>query len=74
MLNPRHLPKSNAKKIIKSFEPLLGRKIMTTIQEYEQPDRLAFERVVAERFGYSEHFERIINSILEMQRVRLSVR
>jgi len=74
MLDPRHLQKSDANRIIKAFEPLLRRKIMTTVIEYEQADRLLFERTVADCFNYSEHLEQIMNSVLEMQRVRLSVK
>jgi hypothetical protein len=74
MLDPRRLSDGDARKIIEAFQPLLGRKIMTTLQEYEQADRLAFERVVADCFGYSALFERIKNSVLDMQRVRLSVK
>lgn len=74
MLDPRLLKASDAARIIKSFEPLLGRKIMATVDEYEQKDRLSFEGTVAECFGYLEHFERIVGCVLEMQRVRLSVK
>ncbi|MCL2752592.1 MAG: hypothetical protein FWE44_00405 [Defluviitaleaceae bacterium] len=74
ILDPRRLSKIDSVKILQAFKPLLDRKIMTTIQEYQQEDRLVFERVVADCFGYSEYFERILNSVLEMQMVRLSVR
>jgi hypothetical protein len=74
MLDPRRLASADVKKILIAFKPLLARKIMTTEQEYLQSDRLAFERVVADCFGYSPQFERIKNSVLEMQKVRLSVR
>ncbi|MCL2827404.1 MAG: N-6 DNA methylase [Oscillospiraceae bacterium] len=74
MLDPRRLSKSDSEKILKAFKPLLGRKIMTTAQEYQQKDRLVFEKAVADCFGYSKQFERIKNSVLEMQKVRLSVR
>jgi len=74
MLDPRKLSDNDASKILRAFEPLLKRRIMTTFQEYEQTDRLNFERVVADRFGYSALFERIKNSVLDMQRVRLSVK
>ena len=74
MLDPRRLSDGNTSKILEAFKPLLERKIMTTIEEYQQADRLAFENVVAECFGYAKYFERIKNSLLDMQRVRLSVR
>jgi hypothetical protein len=74
MFNPQRLSKSDSSKIIKAFKPLLDRKIMATFDEYQQADRLAFERVVADCCGYSAQFERIKNSVLEMQKVRLSVK
>ena len=74
MLDPRKLSENDIDKILKAFKPLIKRRIMTTIEEYQQTDRLVFERVVAECFGYSEHFDKIKNCVLEMQKVRLSVR
>jgi hypothetical protein len=74
MLNPQQLSPTQENQILESFKPLLERKIMDTAEEYLQADRLAFERVVAEIFGYSEYFERIKNTVLTMQKVRLSVK
>ena len=74
MLDPRRLSADNVNKVIEAFKPLLNRTIMTTIQEYQQVDRLEFERIVAEVYGYVEHFEKIRDTVLEMQRVRLSVK
>jgi hypothetical protein len=74
MLDPRRLSASKASKVLEAFKPLLNRKIMSTLQEYEREDRLNFERIVAECFGYVALFERIKNSVLDMQRVRLSVK
>jgi hypothetical protein len=73
MLDPRLLSASQAKKILTAFKPLLSREILTTEQEYSQSDRLAFEHVVADCYGYTRIFDRIKNSVLSMQRVRLSV-
>jgi hypothetical protein len=74
MLDPRRLSASDAGKILKAFEPLLNRKIMTTLDEYNQTDRLNFEHVVAECFGFTDLFERVKDSVLDMQKVRLSVK
>jgi hypothetical protein len=74
MLDPCSLSESAISKILNAFEPLLDRKIMTTFREYEREDRLNFERVVAECYGYTALFERIKNVVLDMQRVRLSVK
>jgi len=74
MLNPKLLSQKQINTIIETFMPLLNRKIMTTFQEFEQPDRMLFEKTVAECFGYSDYFEYIKSSVFEMQRVRLSVK
>jgi len=74
MLDPRKLSDGDISKILEAFKPLLERQIMTTMEEYQQADRLAFERVVSECFRYSEYFIRIRDCVLEMQKVRLSVR
>ncbi|MCL1880815.1 MAG: hypothetical protein FWF76_01400 [Oscillospiraceae bacterium] len=74
MLDPRKLSDNDIDRITEAFKPLLERDILTTLEEYQREDRLAFERVVADCFGYSEQFERIKRSVLEMQKVRLSVK
>ncbi len=74
MLDPRRLSPENTTRILEAFKPLLAREILSTVEEYTRTDRLAFERVVADCFDYSTQFERIKNSLLEMQKVRLSVK
>lgn len=74
MLNPSLLSDTDVKLILAAFQPLLKREIMTTQQEYAQADRLAFETVVANCFGYTQYFNQIKDCVLEMQRVRLSVK
>ncbi len=74
MPDPRRLSAPDAEKILRAFRPLQRRKILNTAEEYLQADRIAFERVVAECFGYAPLFERIKNCVLQMQRVRLSVK
>ncbi len=74
ILNPSLLSGEDVDRILSAFQPLLKREIMTTQQEYEQSDRRAFEEVVADCFGYSQYFKQIKDCVLEMQRVRLSVR
>lgn len=74
MLNPSLLSVKDVNQILAAFQPLLNREIMTTQQEYAQADRLAFENVVANCFGYTQYFNQIKDCVLEMQRVRLSVK
>ncbi|MCM1547211.1 MAG: hypothetical protein NC034_02530 [Ruminococcus sp.] len=74
ILDSAKLSKEQMQSILSEFKPLLERKIKTTIDEYQQLDRLAFEKIVAECFGYAEYFDEIVNCVIEMQRVRLSVK
>ncbi len=74
MLDPRRLSTIDVSCILEAFRPILDRKIKTTAEEYECADRLNFERIVADCFGYTTKLERIKDTVLEMQKVRLSVR
>ena len=74
ILDPSILTDNKKEKIISAFQPLLFREILNTKDEYVQSDRLYFEQVVADCFGYSHMLERIIKCILTMQEVRSSVR
>ncbi|MCL1848591.1 MAG: hypothetical protein FWF83_02820 [Clostridiales bacterium] len=74
MLDPAYLSDDEGNRILQAFEPLLNRDIMTTKEEYQQEDRLAFEQIVADIYGYSKILPRILDCVAEMQKVRLSVR
>lgn len=74
ILNPSLLSSADVNRILLAFQPLLKREIMTTQQEYVQADRLAFEKVVADCYGYTQYFKQIKDCVLEMQKVRLSVK
>lgn len=74
ILNCKKLSKAQIQSIISAFKPLLKREIKTTIDEYQKSDRLAFENIVAECFGYEKYFDEIVDCVIEMQRVRLSVK
>ena len=74
ILDSKNLSEVQIQSILLAFKPLLEREIKTTIDEYQQSDRLAFEKVVAECFGYEKYFDDIVNCVIEMQRVRLSVK
>jgi hypothetical protein len=73
MLDPGKLDATDKAKVLVAFKPLLERKILSTVQEYQQADRLNFERVVADCYDYTAQLDRIKNCILAMQKVRLSV-
>ena len=74
MLNPSILTNDKIERILNAFQPLLAREILNTKEEYTRSDRLYFEQIVADSFGYSNILERIIKCILTMQEVRSSVR
>lgn len=74
ILDSKKLSEAQIQSILSAFKPLLEREIKTTADEYRQFDRLAFEKVVAECFGYEKYFDEIVNCVTEMQRVRLSVK
>lgn len=74
ILNPSLLSNADVNRILLAFQPLLKREIMTTQQEYVQADRLAFEKVVADCYGYTRYLKKIKDCVLEIQKVRLSVK
>lgn len=74
MLNPKLLTPEQESSIFAAFEALYRRKILSTIEEFKKEDRIAFEHTVLNCFGIDAYYERIKNSILVMQKVRLSVK
>jgi len=57
-----------------AFKPLLSRKILPFDEELSQKDLLDFEHTVLSCYGIDAYFDRIKAALLEMQRVRLSVK
>ncbi|MCL2125229.1 MAG: hypothetical protein FWH33_04480 [Oscillospiraceae bacterium] len=74
MLDPCLLSEDAAGSILTAFRRLASRRVMSTEKEYLQSDRLSFESIVADHFGYTSYFEQIKECVLNMQKVRLSVR
>lgn len=74
MLNPKLVDKNSRDSILEKFKPLLLREIMTTKQELSQEDRESFDRTVLHVFGIEDHYSSIKQSLLSMQRARMSVK
>lgn len=71
MLNPARLTRQQREAILDAFRPLLSRDILTTPEELERTDRINFDRVVLDAYGIADYYERIQESVLSMQNVRI---
>lgn len=74
MLDPALLDESKITLILEAFKPIMERDILKTNEELYSEDRINFEKVVLEVYGLLKYFEEIKESILSMQKARLSVR
>lgn len=74
MLNPDFVSAEQRKDILKAFEPLLKRKILTVQEELKQEDRKIFDKIVLKSYGLESLYERIKKCLLEMMSVRLGAR
>lgn len=74
MLNPQLLSDENKGSILNAFEPLLNRDVEYTSVELTLEDRRNFDMTVLRAYGIEEHYESIKQSLLSMQKMRLSVR
>ena len=73
MPNPELVSPEDRDSIIKRFEVIKARQIMSIREELSSSDRIAFENAVLHAFGIDEYFEDIKNSLLSMQRTRAAV-
>jgi len=73
MLNPALITEA-ADEIITAFSVLKNRTIKPTEEELRQADRIAFDRAVLRAYGIENLYDSIKNSLLSMQRTRLSVK
>lgn len=74
MLNPEILNERQKNEIMKAFQPLLERDILSTKEELLREDRNNFEHTVLQAFGIDRYFDKIKSSLLSMQSVRLNAR
>lgn len=74
MLNPLLLNNEQVASIIEAFEPLKNRSIYDTERELQMEDRIKFDHIILDAYGINDMYDQIKNSLLSMQRTRLSVK
>jgi hypothetical protein len=74
LLNYQLLSDEQKQNIINSFQPIAERNRYPLAQEFEQADRINFERILFEAFKISEYFEAIKSSLLHLYRIRFAVK
>lgn len=73
MFNPSILSEKQKTGILRKFEPLKQRKILTTTREMQQDDRIAFDHCILSAYGIDNLYVAIRDTLLKMQKRRLSV-
>ena len=74
MLDPELVSDEDRKAILEAFNPIIDREILRTSKELQMEDRENFDKKVLKAFGIEEYYPRIKESLLSMQKSRLSVR
>jgi type I restriction-modification system DNA methylase subunit len=74
MLNPANLTAQATTEILTAFQPLLRREIKKTEEELLSADRIAFDLCILRAYGIETYYDKIKNSLLSLQRTRLSVK
>jgi len=74
ILNPERISEENARLIIEAFEKMKSRNVLSVEDELASADREAFDKLVLSSLGIESYYNRIKDSVLSMQRARLSVR
>ena len=74
MLDPIQISDEDRFVILSKFAILSNRDVMNTMQEIEQVDRSEFDITVLRAFGIEDIYPDIKNSLISMQKARLSVR
>ena len=73
ILDPNLLSLEAKQEIIDSFQPLLSRQRFTLDIEMKRHDRLNFENKVFRAFGIEDYLEAVIESLIQLFRIRQSV-
>lgn len=71
MLNPEKISNKYRKEIINAFEKLKIREIKPLREELEETDRIYFEHIVLSAFGIDNYYDRIKDTIINMQKNRI---
>ena len=74
MLNPNLVSSENRMNILNKFQLLLNRNVKSTENELDESDRKSFDLAVLSSFGIEDYYSLIKNSLVSMQRSRLSAR
>ena len=74
MLDPNQVSDENRLEILNKFAIMSNRDVMNTMQEIEQADRAEFDIAVLRAFDIENIYPDIKNSLISMQKARLSVR
>ena len=74
MLNPNLVSIENRMNILNKFQLLLNRNVTSTENELDESDRKSFDLAVLSSFGIEDYYSLIKNSLVSMQRTRLSAR
>lgn len=74
MLDPKQVSDENRIEILNKFAVVCRRDVMNTMQEIEQADRAEFDTAVLRAFDIESIYPDIKNSVISMQKSRLSVR
>lgn len=71
MLNPEKISDENRTEIINAFEKLKIRNIKPLREELEEKDRIYFEHIVLNAFEIDNYYDKIKNTIINMQKNRI---
>lgn len=71
ILNPKLLNQEQVEEIKKAFQPICNRDIKNTVEEFELPDRIYFDKTVLKCFGIEKYYNEIKNTIISMQKARI---
>lgn len=74
LLNPNLLSQSQIESILSKFRFVVDRPVLPTVEELFSADRVEFDQSVFECFGISFLYERVRNSLLKMQEIRLAAK
>lgn len=73
MLNPELLTSDQQERLLESFKKIESRKVMDLEAELEDDIRSSYDRMVLDFYGMGECYEPMKQSLLSMQKARLSV-
>lgn len=71
ILNPKILNQEQITEIKRAFQPICNREIKNTVEEFELPDRIHFDKTVLKCFGIEKYYNKIKNTIISMQKIRI---